>query len=98
MCTAKLAFKFLPTRESFIQSLGVSPGADVQVELQGFVTAFSPVLAQIHQFLVSFVWESSIKWQDLHVLREPVRVRYTYFICPSQELHSTFRAGRQQPG
>ena len=58
MCTAKLAFKFLPTRESFIQSLGVSPGADVQVELQGFVTAFSPVLAQIHQFLVSFVWES----------------------------------------
>jgi Ca2+:H+ antiporter len=47
----QLAFKFLPTRESFLSNLEVSPEEDVKVELQAFVSAFSPILAEIHTFL-----------------------------------------------
>ncbi|GAX82505.1 hypothetical protein CEUSTIGMA_g9932.t1 [Chlamydomonas eustigma] len=47
-----LAFKFLPTREYVITSMGASPGANVQSELDAFVTSFTPILTEIHMFLV----------------------------------------------
>jgi len=46
-----LAFKFVPTRESFVESLGVSQGANVTGEIDAFVAAFKPILSEVHDFL-----------------------------------------------
>ncbi|KXZ52876.1 hypothetical protein GPECTOR_8g257 [Gonium pectorale] len=44
-----LAFKFVPSREQFMSSVGGGP--EVMAELLAFVNAFSEVLAEIHTFL-----------------------------------------------
>mmetsp|Transcript_15824 Transcript_15824/g.34134 ORF Transcript_15824/g.34134 Transcript_15824/m.34134 type:complete len:204 (+) Transcript_15824:211-822(+) len=47
-----LAFKFVPSREYFIENLGVAPGGDINTEIDDFVSAFSPILQDIHKHLV----------------------------------------------
>ncbi|GIM06574.1 hypothetical protein Vretimale_10798 [Volvox reticuliferus] len=44
-----LAFKFAPSREQFLSSVGQGP--EVMEELKAFVDGFYPVLAEIHKFL-----------------------------------------------
>ena len=49
----QLAFRFVPSRESFLESLGSASG-DVLKDLQAFIDAFGPILREVHQFLVSW--------------------------------------------
>mmetsp|Transcript_34819 Transcript_34819/g.88233 ORF Transcript_34819/g.88233 Transcript_34819/m.88233 type:complete len:203 (-) Transcript_34819:477-1085(-) len=44
-----LAFKWVPYREVFLESLGGGPG--VEGRITAFVDAFSPLLAEVHAFL-----------------------------------------------
>lgn len=46
-----VTFNFLPTREYFFESLGANE-ATIRTEMQSFVKAFTPVLEEIHRFLV----------------------------------------------
>lgn len=45
-----VAFNFVPSRESLLKALG--GGATLEAEISAFLAEFTPVLSQVHEFLV----------------------------------------------
>lgn len=48
-----LAFKFVPTREHFVTSIGAGTAQNIEQQMREFVDTFSPLLQEIHAFFVS---------------------------------------------
>jgi hypothetical protein len=48
----QVAFNFVPSRQSFIEKVAGTDDPNAQKDMQAFIDAFSPVLAEAHKLLV----------------------------------------------
>jgi hypothetical protein len=49
---AQVAFNFVPSRQCFMEKVAGTDDPNAVKDMQAFIDAFSPVLAEAHKFLV----------------------------------------------
>jgi hypothetical protein len=55
-CHLQVAFNFVPSRQAFMEKVAGKDDPEAVKDMQAFIDAFSPVLAEAHKFLVGGGW------------------------------------------
>jgi hypothetical protein len=52
LCCPQVAFHFVPSRQSFLEKVAGKDDPEALADMRSFIEDFSPLLAEVHAFLV----------------------------------------------